>query len=582
MNIEIIRAGAARSLLGDDDFLAQWSALMARCPWATAFQSPGFCASWYESYQDRFEPVLVASRRNDGTLEGLLCLAASRDGSALVAAGAHQAEYQVWLCAPEAANAFPLAAFSLIQASFPESILKFLYVPNGTPMDWTREPAIASRCQLTAHRRPLLVFGDGEKISAALRKPRRRSHLNSLKRLGPVELARLTEPAELEAIFDELIAHHDLRHAVAHDSAAFRDDPSKKAFHLALMATPGLAHVTVLKVGDRLGSAQFNLCSANEVHTGVIAYHPMMAKQSPNVFHIYYLAQMLTREGFARLDLTPGDDPYKERFATEADEVGVLTLFPTAAGRRRAARRQTARATAKRLLTAVGLTPERLGALMGAARRANPARAPAALARRGRDWVHRHHELRVYAIDASRVPDMADPPDRVRRDQIGDLLQFEPAESWQSRRDLFAAALERFGNGEHLYSHAEAGRLLHYSWLIERQGRTLLNEVGQELDLPPDSAMLYDDYTDPGARGRGLQTESMRARLRDAARAPGTKAIFITVLADNGPSRHVIEKVGFEYQGSLFEEVRWGRVRRWRTGFEALAATAGNDGAPAP
>jgi RimJ/RimL family protein N-acetyltransferase len=51
--------------------------------------------------------------------------------------------------------------------------------------------------------------------------------------------------------------------------------------------------------------------------------------------------------------------------------------------------------------------------------------------------------------------------------------------------------------------------------------------------------------------------------LADAARIPGTRHIWISVLADNGASRHTIEKVGFKYRFSFFEEKRLGRVRRW-------------------
>jgi len=105
--------------------------------------------------------------------------------------------------------------------------------------------------------------------------------------------------------------------------------------------------------------------------------------------------------------------------------------------------------------------------------------------------------------------------------------------------------------------------LVHYGWLIERQRKSYISEVGHEIYLPPDSAVLTDYYTHPAARGQGLYRQSLKQMLHDAALIPGTKHIFIAVLANNRPSRHVIEKVGFTYQFSLFTKKVGGRARRW-------------------
>jgi GNAT superfamily N-acetyltransferase len=170
--------------------------------------------------------------------------------------------------------------------------------------------------------------------------------------------------------------------------------------------------------------------------------------------------------------------------------------------------------------------------------------------------------MRIYSYDAKSVPDF-NGPEMIRHDALEELLGYEPAEAWQSRQGFLSTALTRIENGLHVYTCTENGRLVHYGWLIERQERSFVSEVRQEYVLPPNSASLFDFYTFPRARGRGLYTLCLRTMLRDAARIPGTEKIIIAVLADNGPSRHVIEKVGFVYECSLFEEVRFGRARRW-------------------
>ncbi len=116
--------------------------------------------------------------------------------------------------------------------------------------------------------------------------------------------------------------------------------------------------------------------------------------------------------------------------------------------------------------------------------------------------------------------------------------------------------------GFHLYTYVEGGRLLHYGWLIERQTRGEDGWVDQVYFPPPDTAVLFDHFTHPLARGRGLYLQAICRLLHDARgsrrRPPGLCHVF----GSNGPSRHVIEKVGFQHaEGSLFKERRlvWSR-----------------------
>ena len=47
--------------------------------------------------------------------------------------------------------------------------------------------------------------------------------------------------------------------------------------------------------------------------------------------------------------------------------------------------------------------------------------------------------------------------------------------------------------------------------------------------------------------------------------------VYGGLLADNAPSRHVVESLGFTYVGSLYEKVVFGRATRWRD--KVLAGT---------
>ncbi len=563
MKIEVVRGNDAFSLLECAEFLSEWSRLCEQCPWATAFQGSGFCTAWYRTYSERFEPLLVMSHDESGRLNGLLPLGVSPGDGRLVVAGDWQAEYHCWISAPNIADSFPWQAAQSFQRRFPRAVLTFQYLPPKAPLSWLTYPEASRTCKLERHRRPLLCFGDGTEIAASLKKKSNKSRLSRLEKMGPANFAQVTDSTEFERVLDEMIPWVDFRQAALHGNAPFLD-ALKRAFYLAIFDVPGLMHVTTLRFGRHLVAAHIGARSHREVQLGIIAHSPFLSRHSPGKFHILFLAQMLMREGYEQLDLTSGGDSYKDRFANAEDEVHTLTVYPSRTQRRKADLLAGVKARAGAMLKKVRVSPSRLKTLAAKLARAHFRGTAMRFFRNTRAWIACRRELRLYSFDASRANEI-EAAGPVRRDSLEDLLLYQPAESWLPREKLLSEALRQIEDGNHVYSCAEDGRLLHFGWLIERQTKSFAAEVHQEHHFPPDSAVLFGFYTVPSARGRGLYARSLCTILRDAAAIPGTKKVYISVLADNTPSRHVIEKVGFTYEGSLFEEVRFGAARQWKT-----------------
>ena len=172
-------------------------------------------------------------------------------------------------------------------------------------------------------------------------------------------------------------------------------------------------------------------------------------------------------------------------------------------------------------------------------------------------------EKRIYVYEADRIQDLPNPR-RLRRDRVEDLRYYERTASWQMPPDVYrATAQRRLADGEHLYTLVEGDRLLHYAWL--QTCHTLGEDaaVGQAFFPPPDSSALYDHYTHPSARGQGLFYQALCQLLHDVPALTKTKQAYIYVYGDNGPSRHVIEKIGFRHVGSLIEDRRLFTARRY-------------------
>ena len=113
-----------------------------------------------------------------------MVLARCRVSGELVAAGAHQAEYQVWMCEAELADTFPGQAFRLLRKLFPTSTLKLSYLPAETPLGWLAAPAEGRMAVVKTARRPLLTLGGDDD---SLRKSGNKSRLRQLRKHGAVE-----------------------------------------------------------------------------------------------------------------------------------------------------------------------------------------------------------------------------------------------------------------------------------------------------------------------------------------------------------------------------------------------------------
>ena len=418
--------------------------------------------------------------------------------------------------------------------------------------------------------RPIIRVDDATTVSGYLQQKQRgstKNYRNRLSRLGDLRFERVRSSADLALIIDDLIAFYDLRQGATNDVVPFQGDSLKKGFHLALSRHHDLLHVSLLRAGSELISALVGVADGRTFSLGMAMFSPFRASYSPVTVHLLMLVELLHQEGFQALDLTPGDDAFKQRFASDHDQVRTLTIYfrPSSWLRHRAFQRS------QRLLVSGASTlrlPLRdVRASLSKLARVGPTGLLASVKGRiagitSRFWSTA--ETRVYALSVAEAGALGAEA-RMQRDRAASLLAFQPRFGWQTRQRFLSDSLKKIERGHHLYSEVTDGVLVHYGWLIEQQDRNFFAEAEQAFRFVPGTAMLYDFYTDPMARGRGLYQRSLKQMAKDAAERPGTQQVLISVLAGNGPSRHVIEKVGFRYVGSLFLTTRAGRKTRRST-----------------
>jgi RimJ/RimL family protein N-acetyltransferase len=171
-------------------------------------------------------------------------------------------------------------------------------------------------------------------------------------------------------------------------------------------------------------------------------------------------------------------------------------------------------------------------------------------------------ESRFYVMTAEQVSRL--PNSRpCRRDCFDDLQHYERFSYYQPSKERYQkVAEERRRDGGHLYTIAGDGVLEHFGWVRERETVRVNRHIQCAVRLPPESALLWDFATHPRARGRGLYRQALRQCLHDAVELHGARQVYIYVDAGNRISRHVIESIGFEYQGSIVRERRLFKTRR--------------------
>ena len=568
--VELLHGSEAHALLKDPAFLRQWEALEQLCPWSTVFQSVAFATTWYDIYQGSYDPVLVFVR-DEGGLHGLFLLARSPLQKDLVHVGGLHAEYQAWLAVPDRSNAFVAGAAAALRKLGARSLRLHFAAPKLPLDDLVALSGSAVRVHVELHRRGWMAVDENGTATASLRKKGNRSKLMRLGRQGEVSLIQLQSSDELRKVIDRIAEFCDLRQGAINDSTPFQSDPLKRAFYLAMMDQPGLLHATVLLAGRTLVAAHLGPIDGGCVSLGLITHSPFAASHSPAKLLMLMLAERLGRQGYAEFDLTPGG-AYKLRFATREDAVPSLEFFFSPSSYRRRRLRSRVASMAMLASGAAGIDSRsvvkrlRKNTTVVLSVAKGPHRAGSAAVRRASKWARDAGEFRIYRMTSDVASSLEMPNTMLRVNAISELLQYAPASSNDARRSRFLGeALRRLKSGQIAFTYAEGGLLLHHSWLIANT-KEAGSEFGHRYAFAEPAALLWNGFTHPAARGRGLHQASIRTRVRYAATHELAPNIVTGVRSDNGPSRHNIEKIGFEYVGSAWMKRRFGKTERWLTG----------------
>ena len=554
LSLEILLAEDAYAWSAIPANTQAWQQLYRDCPWRFPTLGPDFYRLWLRHYSKAWKPLLVIGTDAGGKLQALFPLAVR--GALITGVGAHQAEYQGWLGHEENAGDFLREALRGIQDRLPSHRVRIRYLapaipPGAVTAVCSRYPAAI----LTQHARPLLRL-DMTSIEKNLRKKGTRSKLNRLKHAGRVDFRRLTDIAQIREHLGSIIAMYDFRQGAANDTCPFLEDPDKEAFLLdwAAQSADDELHISCMTLNDRAIAAHIGVSGGDGTQLAILAYSPEYGACSPGKLQVYHTARMLAEEGGAHLDLTPGGDPWKERFATEHDRVLALEVHPSAAAAARIRLSNRLNRHARSALRGLGVSPTRLKAVLQAARELLIGKLLQALR-------PAHIEYRLYRAALPRLP-ISPPGGEVHINDLRQLTLFDPDRRQPGRQSYLARALARLESGDRIYTIADNGRLLCSARLSGPRARTYVAETEQDLRFPLPSHLIDDLYFHPDIRGE-RNAKILLQRILSDLKEDGIQAAYLGVNTAN-MNDDWLKALGFEAVGSAHLSRRLWHTRRWQ------------------
>ncbi len=533
-------------------------------------------------------PIIVAVRSAGETI-GLLPLSEAADTLCFV--GAPAADYNDLVCAPGTANDVLRVALETLLATreIAWTQCRLDNVPEdgalGTallslPEELTTRLFSRGRIECPAFRPDPPTPGAFERLA---RKESLRRHEKRLERHGLVTFSHVTNRAQIVRHFPYFLAQLNQRRALRGQSPLAGEAARTLAGLVAELAPDNQLRFGVLSVGGVPVAYHLGFQSAGKY----VWYKPSFDigywDDGPGEVLLRRLFLHCEREGIPEFDFTVGDEAFKHRFAnvTRWNQHWVLERDLRQTRRRRwyAQAGTATRSGLAMLPSPIRLATKGAASLLRALAKAS-GRALRAIVQRGPrrtigGWLRRlgsslyqRREVLVYSRPSAGTA-------------AGGLLEGEHRLVEGSLRDVgqllidfpdhfiarhFWGARDRFRRSDKLFIARREGRVVHTCWIGRRNSLELGYDLGTafELPLPSDSWLIYDCWTPPEARGRGIYQASLDFLVSQVADGG---PVYIYAFADNHASCRGIERAPFTLRRRII-------ARHWLPGLARLRVSS--------
>ncbi|MBX0332368.1 GNAT family N-acetyltransferase [Pontibacter sp. HSC-14F20] len=504
--IELSAGEDALKILLDENFQVEWNSLYQSCHWATVFQTPNYTNAWYKLYKKQYIPILITSYRGN-RVTGILNLCMNLKQLEINGAGSTDAYYHTWLAEEYNKESFIKSALHKVREHFPGYTINLFQLPPHTPLKWLEtDEQWRALTVLKSYDRPLVDLTHPE-LSKLYTKKQFKENRNRLKRLGELTFEHVTCIDILSDMFDEMMDQYDFRKGATLNMLPFRSDPQKKDFLLDLFKLKML-HVSVLKMNDKIVASLIATIGKDRwVHgAGINTHAPTFAAYSPGFTSFIMLAQQLASAGYEMLDLSTGDQPYKQRLANSEDQVYALIIKSKAKSILNVPNSIKKLINESALKIGIDYKSSRTRfrrskkLMMEKWRLLSQQDFKTWLKEAVRDTLSREKE-KIYKIntDNNRILSKSTYVN-ISQNNIKDLLNFTAGHTLKTRWEFLAEAMCRLEHGEHVFTYTENGTLKACIWVSGATKKK--NLYASKLAYPTVGTVLNGLYFQPDYQNR--------------------------------------------------------------------------------
>lgn len=548
--IKIVQGKDAKELLQDNSFYLQWKELAFQDEKATVVQEPSFVMPWYQQYENRYHPVFVLGFDNRSNLVGCIPLAYSIKDKHLTYAGGHQAEYNGWICKKTIDQSFPIKALSALRHQYRLKEWKWKWLPPGSNGNWLfAEELNREKIHVSVFKEdsPLLDLQDEARIERMHRHRSLRTKINRYK--NELRLERIVSFERAKEVFDILADQYDFRQMAAYGVTPFASDINKKPFYLNRLRYPENNHFTVLWSQDDPIAFNYGACDSNTFYPELSGYNPCEERNSPSAILFIKLIDLLIKEGYRYIDLSPGGNPYKERYNNLYQELYLPTFYFS---RNRKLIGDLKLFVGNTIKKGLNINPanrntwrKRLNTLLFVFKKVMSSSPTRTVKELISSMFHRKTNT-LYGLSIKDQSNQDEVPDRnISVNKYTDLLKYDDSSYWISKRDLLSNALRQFSKKASVFTVVKNETLAHFGYIISGNDKNFSKVTGIDFELPVSSLAFYNITTNPYY----MKQEFFTILIKDIvalSKSSNTEELFILVSGKKGVFNKAIELAGFE------------------------------------
>lgn len=496
--ITLVKNNEVFELLQNAEFQDKWKQLATLSVGFTKLQESDFLTTWYKIYKGLFDPILIFSHNEKNELVGLIALAWDKEKQKISHAG--KAEYHGWLAIESETIPFLKSVLEIVKSDLGVKKWSWNWMSSGLDAESLTAAAEGEVYFFIEEQdSPVWDLMNEEKLKKSLKSRSLKSKINRYKRRGEYHFEMIKDSNRVREVLDIAQYQCDFRREAVNNNRPFAEDKFKIDFAAELVEIPKTFHVSALWLGDQLLACHVGTDDGKRVCFGMISYDPSESKQSPGTLMIVELAKQLKADGYEMLDLTPGTNSYKDRFANSYEKLYRPTIFFSKKEYLKAMAKKSVKTKSKKMLEFANVDVPTMRKWKADAKdwtsklKTIPKNVFSVF---GNNMLKKKN-VEFYGLNLEKVIKSNNNIFTIKKQNYTDLLHYVGNEPFRNRRGLLQVALRKFSKGEVLFSKCENGKLVWFCWMKEVKGNVEIEGFSETILMDGDtkSKVLYDFYS---------------------------------------------------------------------------------------